>query len=152
MPHGPGLAANPSRIRSQVAQPTGTFFTPCSSHADLKMSWLQGSVTTITTQCSPQSTYLGSIMPRFLPLAGPCIRVCTWLLFCCRACPRSKPFELNHAYSPSYDASLGPVAVPCSTDHAPPPSRLHGVVFGANIEMVPLPDGSQNCQFGHPTG
>lgn len=74
-----------------------------------------------------------------------CTRVCIWLLFCCRACPRSKPFELNSADLPSYDRrtcprSRRPVVLDTSRS---PAITLHGVVSSANIEVVPQPDGSQ---------
>lgn len=84
-------------------------------------------------------------MPRFLPLAAQMHLGVHLAAVQCRACPRSKPFQLNSAGLPSYDRrtcsrSRRPVVL--DTSHSPA-ITLHGVVFCANIEVVPRPDGSQ---------
>lgn len=74
--------------------------------------------------------------------------VWVWLLFCCRACPRPNLFELNMNLVCRRAPPRSRHAPPCLTDHAPPAITLHGVLSGANIEVVPLPDESQIVILG----
>lgn len=86
-------------------------------------------------------------MPRFRPLAGSMHSKCGfWLLFCCRACPRSNLFELNLVRRRACSRSRH--APPCLTDHAPPPSRCMASFSVPIFEVVLLPDESQIVTLG----
>lgn len=68
-----------------------------------------------------------------------------WLLLCCKACPRPNHLELNLIYRPACSRSRRLAVLDRSRS---PAITLHGVVSGANIEVVPLPNGSQMVALG----